>query len=44
LLKLDGIELGKMSLGIALHVNGAELDVALGKKPWLMGIKPEKSS
>ena len=32
LLKLNGIGFGKMSLGIALHVNGAELDVGVGKE------------
>src|SRR5262249_35094164 len=33
LLKLNGIGLGKMGFGIALHVNRAELDVGVGKEP-----------
>ena len=44
LLKLNGIGLGKMSLGIALHVNRAELDVGVGKEALADGIRPEKSS
>ena len=37
LLKLNGIGFGKMRLGIALHVNGAELDVSVGKETFADG-------
>ena len=40
--ELDGIGFGEMSFRIALHVNGAELDIGIGEKTF--SDSPEKSS
>ena len=44
LLKLGGVGFGEMALSIALHVDGTELDISIGKEAFADLEKAGKSS